>query len=87
MLILFEWKVQQKNVIMESLLFRTDIHTTTLKGELLNALENVKGLASWKFDFDSIYKPLRINGIGINYLEVIKELERFGIKATRLYEE
>lgn len=72
---------------MESLIFKTDIPTSTLKGELFQVLGNVKGLTSWKFDVDSIYKPLRVNGIGINYLDIIRELEKIGIKAIRLYEE
>ncbi|MEH6308235.1 hypothetical protein RYH73_21445 [Olivibacter sp. CPCC 100613] len=72
---------------METLIFKTDIQTPALKTKLLSALENIKGLAHWRLDVESIYKLLVVNGIGVNYLEIIKELEKIGIHAVRLYEE
>lgn len=72
---------------METLIFKTDIQTLALRNKLLNALENIKGLAYWKIDIESIYRLLIVNGIGVNYLEIIRELEKIGIHAVRLYEE
>ncbi|MGK9124894.1 hypothetical protein M1D52_12255 [Olivibacter sp. SA151] len=72
---------------METLIFKTDIQTPLIKSKLLSALENIKGLNHWRLDIESIYKLLIINGIGINYLEVINELGKIGIHAIRMYEE
>ncbi|WP_134090538.1 hypothetical protein [Olivibacter sp. XZL3] len=72
---------------METLIFKTNIETPASKNKLLSALENISGLMEWKLDIESIYKLLIVSGISINYLEIIRELEKIGVRAVRLYEE
>ncbi len=72
---------------METLLFKTDVHSADLMSKLWNSLRNIDGIVNWKLDLESIYNLLIIKGRSLSHLEIIKELEQIGIKAIRLYEE
>ncbi len=74
-------------ILMEKLIFETDVQCSSLFEKIHVAVKKVKGIYCWRLDLDSAYRLLTVEGKALDSREIINQLSIQGVDANRLYEE
>jgi copper chaperone CopZ len=79
--------VYKTEIVMEKLIFETDVACTSLLDRIHTAVKKVNGIYTWSLDLESAYRLLTVEGKALDYREIINQLSIHGVGANRLYEE